>query len=432
MSKKVLTVIFSCLSFVLQAQIITTVTGTFGGTIYDPQQMAFDLYGNLYIGEALGNKVIKISNSGVITTFAGTGIPAFSGDGGPATNAELYAPGRVATDTLGNVYIADGNNNRIRNVDVSTGVIHTIAGDGVAGFYGDSGSATLARFNGVGGICFDKKGNLYIEDVSNYRIRKIDTSGIITTIAGNGISGCTGDGGAAIFATCGPGGNICFDDTGNFYFVDFVGFNVRKIDTFGVISTVAGSGITTYNGEGISATLANLGSVSIAFDPTGHLVISDYANKRVRRIDGSGFINTIAGNGINGYTGDNGPADAAEIKGPNGIAFDTCGNLFIAQINSPCIRKVSFNPSCIPQRVFETSITQLTIYPNPSSYELHIDNLRTSAEYALFNIVGIIEQSGTLKKGNNSISIQALLGGVYILQLIDDEGRRTVKKIIKE
>jgi len=345
------------LSFVGKAQIITTVPGT-SGVISDPAQLAFDRYGNLYCGEGLGNKVIKIDTSGVVSVFAGTGATGYGGDGGPATAAVFNQPAAVATDSFGNVYIGDGGNNRVRKVDVTTGIITTIAGTGTAGFGGDGGPAVASKLFAPGGLYFDKYENLYITDDANFRIRKIDVSGIITTIAGNGTYASAGDGGPATAAECYPDYNMCTDALGNLYFIDNANNTVRKIDTLGIISTIAGdsSGAATYVADGVPALGAPMGPAGIAFNEFGELVISDDENNRIRLIDSSGIIHTVAGDGIVGYSGDGGSAVSAEIGQPVGITFDHCGNLYIAEITSARIRKVTFNLLGTPS---------ITISPSP-------------------------------------------------------------------
>ncbi len=321
---------------------------------------------------------------------------------------------------------------------MSTGIITTIAGNlspcctSVGSYNGDGEIATLSTLSFPSDICFDKNGNLYIADKANYRVRKVDTFGVITTYAGNGTSGDGGDGGPAISAQFVGITGLAIDDTGNIYIADWDGGKIRKVNTSGIISTFAGTGSHTYSGDNIPAITANIGPVKIAFNNIGELFIADDPNNRIRMIDVSGIIHTVAGNGNCCYGGDIGPADSAELGQPGGIVLDACGNLYISQIDSPRIRKVSFNPSCLPLKVPETTTTQITIYPNPATSEIYIDNLKAESNYALFNVTGNIEQRGTLKKGNNSIAIQTIPTGIYLLELTDEEGKRTIKKIVKE
>ena len=284
-------------------------------------------------------------------------------------------------------------------------------------------------------ICFDKLGNLYIADVSNFRIRRIDTSGIITTFAGTGISGYAGDNGPATIAKISSITGLAVDDTGDLYLAgSSLGSNVvRKINTAGIITTIAGSnGMYTYIGDGIAATDAPMSPIKIAIDNLGQLVIADNMNDRVYRVNLAGFIYTIAGNGIEGYGGDGGIADSAELNYPSGVTFDSCSNLFIAEANNARIRKVTLNPNCWPTGVPQVVINEPTIYPNPAFETINIDNVATHTNYAIINITGIIEQSGKLKAGSNIIPIQALPMGIHLLQLTDNEGAVTVHKIVKQ
>jgi len=325
-------------------QIITTISSTATGALYSPQQIVFDAHNNLYISEGPSYKVMKLDTNGVVSVFAATGIAGFGGDSGAATSARLKNGNGVAADTSGNVYIADAGNNRIRKVNISTGIITTFAGTGVSGFSGDSGLATSATFSDPHAIVYDKiSGNLYVADAGNYRIRKINSSGVVSTIAGNGSSGYSGDSGLAISAQCTPDFDLCLDSIGNLYFINAGNFTVRKINTSGIITTVAGNGLSGYNGDEIDAMSANLSPISISFDDSGQLIISDWNNNRVRKIDNFGIIHTIAGTGVFGVGGDGGAAISAELSTTCGIAFDRCNNLYIAQIDNPRIRKITFN-----------------------------------------------------------------------------------------
>jgi len=323
-------------------------------------------------------------------------------------------------------------------VNVATGIITTIAGTGYGaptsgGYSGDGGQATSAEFFYPGGLHFDKYGNLYVADFRNNRVRKIDPYGMITTVAGNGVAGSSGDGGSATAAKCIPNRNMCTDALGNLYFIDWGNYTVRKISTSGIISTVAGdsTGIQIYAGDGVPALGAPIGPNGIALDEYGQLIIADN-NNRIRSVDNSGIIHTIVGNGVAGASGDGGPADSAELYTPNGIAYDHCGNLYIAQVDQPRIRKVAFNPLCIPSKVPEIVTNEVTIYPNPAETELNINNVKVRTEYVLLNITGIIEQSGTLKEGTNNISVASLPSGIHLLELVDEQGNKTIKKIIKQ
>ncbi len=426
----------------LSAQVITTIAGGgIGGdggpatsaSLYDPVGMAIDYKGNLFIAECLAHDIRKVDSTGVITTYAGiSGAAGFSGDGGAATNAKFNQPSGIAVDSLGNLFIADALNHRVRKVNANTGIVTTICGNGTAGLTGDGGLANAATLDFPNSVLFDKLGNLYIVSAIHSKIRKINSAGIISTIAGTGISGDSGDGGMATNATIQPS-NIGFDNIGNLYMNDEGNSIVRKINTSGIISHFAGdSGHYLYNGDGINALTANFESSWIAIDLNGHLCIADHWNNRVRMIDDAGVIHTIAGNGTPGSTGDGGLATSAKLHSPGGLIFDMCGNLYIAQVNQPRIRKVTFNtPPCTYLGVEEIDKSDITVYPNPATDELHID-VSVNVEYVLLNITGIIEQTGTLKEGSNSVPVGSLPAGLHMLVLIDEEGRKIVEKIVKE
>ena len=313
-----------------------------GAALANPFAMAFDAAGNLYIADAANYRIRKISQSGIITTVAGNGGGGFSmyqgpsGDGGPARDAHLSFPFSVAADSKGNLFIADTVGQRIRQVSPD-GMIGTVAGTGAAGFSGDGGRAIDAQLNGPIGLAVDGGGNLYFIDASNYRIRKISTDGTIHTIAGNGQEGFAGDGGPATSALLGTFswcntfcGGLAVDGGGNLWVADS-GDRVRKISADGIINTVAGNGTVGYSGDGGRATDAQLAAATgVAVDNAGNLFIADGLGY-VRRVSPDGIITTVAGNsGFSGPSGDGGPAANARLSAPAGVAVDGAGNLFIA------------------------------------------------------------------------------------------------------
>ena len=311
-------------------------------SLNNPQGVAVDKLGNIYIADAGNHRVRRVSADGTITTIAGTGGAGFSGDGGPATSAMLNFPTGVAVDTSGNVYIADFNNNRVRRLDTA-GTIQTLAGGDQAGFSGDNGPATNALLNRVYAVAIDNRGNILIADLDNYRVRKIAADGTITTAAGNGSSRFSGDGGPAVFAALdGPQG-VSTDAAGNLYIADTVNNRIRKIAAGGGISTIAGSGTAGFCGDGGTALNAcvNLPIGSIASDGASNLYFADRDGNRVRRISPDGTISTIAGNGQPGFSGDGGPAILASLLAPTDIAIDSAGNLYIADGGNNRVRMVS-------------------------------------------------------------------------------------------
>jgi hypothetical protein len=363
--------------------VITTVAGA-GTQLYWGLDVAVDGAGSLFIAE--GSSVRKISSDGIITTVAGDSACCYSGDGGPATSAQLNGPHDVGVDSAGNLFIADGGNHRIRRVtpdgiittvaggtvsvrclDLSgvsgpataaqlcessniavdgggnvfiaaynrvrkvspDGTIAAVAGNGTPGYSGDGGPAIEAQVN-ARGVAVDGAGNLFIADY--YRIRKVSPDGIITTIAGNGAYGYSGDGGPAINASIVAGyASVTVDGAGNLFFVD--GARIRRVSSGGIITTVAGNGTTGYSGDGGPAIKAQVYPVGVAVDGAGNLFIADIGNRRIRRVSPDGIISTIAGNGERGFAGDGGAAIDAQLWSPNSVAVDDTGNLYVSDYN---------------------------------------------------------------------------------------------------
>jgi sugar lactone lactonase YvrE len=307
--------------------------------LYNPTGVAVDSSGNIYIADNYNNRIRKVDTIGVISTFAGDGTNGYAGDGGPATSAKLSRPNGVTTDSAGNIYIADKENNRVRKVD-TTGVISTVAGNGTVGFSGDGGLAIEAKLYYPTGVAIDPSGNIYIADYYNNRIRKVDTTGGISTVAGNGSSGYSGDGGPATSASLYNPSGVAIDRLGNIYIADTSNNRIRRVDSSGVISTVAGDGTNGYSGDGGPAISAKLRSPQgVAVDMLGNLYIADSSNYRIRKVGTSGVINTIAGDGTYGYAGDGSAAIAAEFRYPVAIAVDRSGDLFIADAYNHRIRE---------------------------------------------------------------------------------------------
>jgi sugar lactone lactonase YvrE/outer membrane lipoprotein-sorting protein len=304
-----------------------------------PHCVAVNSAGNLYIADRGNNRIRKVTAAGIISTVAGGAFSLFA-DGGLATAAQLNAPIGMAVDSSGNLYIADSANSRIRKV-TSAGIISTVAGNGTRGSGGDGGLATAAQLAfGPSGLAVDSAGNLYIADRGNNRIRKVTPAGIISTVAGNGNSPYSDDDGQATAAKLSITTGVAVDSAGNFYIADRDSNRIRKVTTEGVISTVAGNGTIGFSGDGALATAAQLSSPSgVAVDSAGNLYIADYGNLRIRKVTTEGIISTVAGRGFGGLLGDGGPATAAQVNYPNGVALDSEGNLYIAENNR--IRKVT-------------------------------------------------------------------------------------------
>ncbi len=310
-----------------------------------PRGVAVDTAGDLFIADFNNNCVREVNvATGVITTVAGNGTAGFAGDNAPATAAELDGVSSVAVDAAGDLFIVDTNNNRIREVNHATGVITTIAGNGTAGFSGDDAMATAAELDRPGGVAVDASGDLFFADTDNNRIREVNLStGVITTVAGNGIAAYGGDYGLATAAELNQPIGIAVDNSGNLFIADFYNHRVREVDlSSGVITTVAGNGTDGYSGDTGPATAAEMAYPwAVAVDGNGNLFIADYSGNAIREVNlASGVITTAAGDGTGGYTGDSGPATAAELSDPAGVAVDAAGNLFIADAGNSVIRRV--------------------------------------------------------------------------------------------
>ncbi len=276
-----------------------------------------------------------------ILTFAGNGTVGFAGDNGLATAAMLNHPRGMAVDKAGNIYLADLDNSRVRKISVS-GIITTVAGNGTAGYSGDGGAAVNAMLNGPQAVAIDPAGNLIIGDTQNRRIRRVDTSGTITTIAGTGTEGYSGDGGLATQAMLHQVVDLAVDTGGTIYFADSTGHRVRRITPDGIISTVAGDGTGGYSGDGGFSYSAQLNfPVSVAVDSSDQLYIADGNNFRIRKVNTAAIISTVAGSGQGGFSGDGGPATSAMINYSYGVRLDSQGRLFIADTSNNRIRVVA-------------------------------------------------------------------------------------------
>jgi len=302
-----------------------------------PVAVTRDSAGSFYIADRESNRVRRVDGAGMITTVAGNGTAGYCGDGGPATSACLDSPQGIAFDTEGNLYIAELHGNRIRRVDQS-GTIVTVAG-GKSGYCGDGGPATSACLE-PSGIAVDAGGNLYISEYWNDRVRKVDNAGIIRTVAGNGTWAYCGDGGLAVNACLSGPQDVVVDSAGNLYISDYHNQRIRRVDTSGIISTFVG-GTQGFCGDGGPATSACLSyPFGVALDSSHNLYIADSFNLRIRRVDASGVITTVAGNGTAGYCGDGGPATSACLGYPAGVGVDAGGNVYIGDSLNHRVRRV--------------------------------------------------------------------------------------------
>ncbi len=401
--------------------------------------VAVDGYGNVYIADQVNNCIRMVNPAGIISTFAGnyTMGPGYSGDGGPATAAELNQPVGVTTDASGNVYIADEDNNRIRKVN-ALGIISTIAGTGKAGDGGDGGQDTAAELNGPWGVAFDAAGNMYIADLYNNRIRKVNAAGIISLFAGTEAltgPGYAGDGGPATAARLNYPSRVAFDASGNVYIADEYNNRVRKVNAAGIISTFAGNGTGSYGGDGGPDTAAEINiPVGVAFDAAGNLYIADAGNNRIRIVNTAGIISTIAGNGTGGYSGDGSTATAAELNGPYEVAFDGIGNMYIADNGNNVIRKVLnvggqsnicyTNVTVTDTLIINTNLSSINpvtyantikMFPNPTNSQLNIDCSPNTTGYTI-KIINTLSEV---------VYIQKVAGSTYAVNLSNFGGAGT-------
>jgi hypothetical protein len=334
------------LAFALQpspAQTQTTLT-----SLILPSALAFDSGGNLYFAETGSHVIRRFTPAGVLTIVAGTGTQGFSGDGGLATSAYLDSPQGLALDSSGNLYIADTHNHRVRKLTAATGLIGTVAGTGAPGFSGDGAAATAATLDRPTALALDSLGNLYVADANNHRIRRISpTTGLTSTVAGNGTQGFSGDNGPATLASIDSPVGLAVDAANNLYLADTHNSRIRRIDAAtGIIATVAGNGATGFSGDnGLAAAAALALPRGLTLDSFGNLTFADTANHRIRRIAGgtasnAGVISTIAGNGTQTFAGDGGPAVAASLDSPRAVSLSPASLVTLSDTGNRRIRRI--------------------------------------------------------------------------------------------
>ncbi len=462
-------ILLMLLSTGASGQYITTIAGT--GTIpgysgdggqatnarlHAPSDIAFDATGNLYITDFLNNVIRKVDTFGIITTIAGTGYGAgsagggFSGDGGPATDAKLNGPYALVLDALDNIIFADGYNHIVRKVTPS-GTITTIAGfHTLAGYSGDGGMATDALLNNPVGIAIDKFGNIYIADDHNNAIRKINTSGTMSTIAGHTTAGYSGDGGPAIAAELNLPIGVGVDTAGNLFIADANNNVIRKVSKTGIISTYAGTGIIAgYSGDGGPATAALLDSPTrVNFDEANNLYISDYYNNVIRKVNPvTRIITTVAGNGYGagtsgttgGYSGDDSLAINANLYLPHGVAFDQYHRMYIADRLNAVIRRVGPKPAVDHASVSNISgevIAQLNVYPNPSSNgEIMVNlvsDINMNVQIIVTDLMGRTIQKTVTETNKTSTINLGKITGIYFLNATTKEGHWNAKIFMQD
>ncbi len=409
-----------------------------GGQAYaaklsSPAGVATYGYVNVYIADMANHVVRRVDDMGNISTYAGTGIAGFTyTDTLAATTVKMGAPYGLAVDALNTVYVSDQENNVVYKI-TNSGIMSIYAGVDTAGYSGDGGPANMAKLNHPSSLSLDPYGNLYIGDAANNVIRKVATDGTITTFAGNGYGaglgighgGYSGDGGAATAARLNYPEGVAADAYGNVYIADASNNVIRKVNATGVISTYAGTGVAGFSGDGGNATAAMLWfPAAVATDGPGNVFIADQGNNNIRKVGSAGTISTVAGNHAAGYSGDYHLAVNALLNGPSGINIDGNGLLYIADQRNNVIRLVG--PSSIINGVNQINgVQSLKVYPNPASTSINVEIPATTSGVAIsvIDMMGRVVISKTVGGTAQSLSIDLsnFAAGNYIIKMTSGE-----------
>lgn len=388
--------------------------------LHFPYSVRPDNSGNWYIADDFNHVIRKINSAGIISTVVGNGFNAgsweggYSGDGGPALEASLSQPIDIAFDKTGNMYIGETGNAIIRKVSTS-GIVSTFAGvAGYPGYSGDGGPATSAKISIPMGLVFDTIGNLYFSSNGRNCIRKIDVTGKITTVVGTGIGGFSGDGGLATNAQVTLTGHIAFDKNKNLIVPDYKNHRIRKVNQSGIISTIAGTGALDNTGDGGYALSASIGEMaSVVCDNLNNLFLFDCTKGLVRKISTDGTISTIAGTGTPGFNGDGEALLTQFAKDMTGNAVDNWGNLYIADPMNNRIRKIVFNVG-----INNTPPpTNTIIHPNPTSTQITLTANTTITTLHIINTLGQLVLTHQPHTKETVVNIQHLPPGIYLIKI---------------
>ena len=399
----------------VNAQTVSTLagSGTRGNTdatgvdasFRNPNQIAVDTSGNVYVADYNNHSIRKITPAGIVTTYAGGGSQGSAN--GTGASASFYYPSGVAVDGSGNVYVADGGNHKIRKIS-SAGTVTTLAGNGMAG--DSNGTGSNASFNYPSAVAVDTLGNVYVADLGNHKIRKITSAGVVTTLAGSGSQGsANGTGASASFYS--PYG-LAVDTSGNVYVADSFNHKIRKITSAGVVTTLAGSGSQgSADGTGTAASFLNPNGVSV--DASGNVYVADTYNLKIRKISSTGVVTTIAGSGSQGST--DGAANVASFNNPFSVAYDaTTGNIYVADNGNNKIRKITVGSLAAAEAVKNT----LHLYPNPSADFFTLSGLSRRSALQITDMSGKVVMSKEVNNGEQ-INVEILKKGVYLVKVAD-------------
>jgi hypothetical protein len=384
-----------------------------------PSSVAFDAAGNLYFADTNRHVVYESSLAGVLSVVAGDGVQGFSGDGGPATSAELNAPQGVAVGSDGTLYIADTGNQRVRAV--SGGGITTFAGSGSVGFAGGGGAAIRAVFRSPNALAMDASGALLVCDAGNERVRRI-SAGVISTVVGNGVQGFAGDGGAATSAELDTPMGLAVGSDGRIFVADSHNQRIRMIATNGVISTFAGNGVAGYAGDGgpaISAELALPRGLMVT--SSGAVIFADSNNQRMRMVDARGTITTIAGSGVQGVASDGELAGMAEMNSPRGVAVSSFGAPVYADALNHLVRESVANGSVyVPAGLAPTRTSVVTLSASPSGVQTVASVSVVGSTGTALGVVELLDEGtvltqATLVSGAATFAAQTLSPGMHSL-----------------
>jgi sugar lactone lactonase YvrE len=400
-----------------------------------PRGIALDAAGNLYLCDGLNHCIRKIATDGTVSTYAGTGVAGFAD--GPAATAQFREPYNLTVDPAGNVFVSDFLNQRIRKID-TTGMVTTIAGTGAIGY--QDGPALSAQFNYPRGICLDATGNLYIGDSWSHRIRKIDTQGNVSTYAGGGnvfaVQGTSSflDGPDTTARFWAPT-EVSIDSAGNLYVADAYNQRIRKVDTGRVVSTWAGSGPVGPNAGGFQNGPGNQALFKIPAacyaGPDGSIYVGDGSSYRVRKIDPAQYVSTFAGSGVSGFT--NGPDTLAEFSFPRATVLDPARNrLYVVDVNNHAIRYIQIGPTVAAE---EPGSMEVEVYPNPFEDRVRVRMHGRSAEVEMktLNAMGqvVIPQIAWRNGPETELDFSQQVPGIYYLAIRLESGATIVKKVLK-